>query len=241
MDFNCFPAFPIPIAEYPFEHHLALKERMTELMARESFYASNAAPGTVENRGFKAGELGKTATGDTQVQNIDEDIFKKFNHFLVSSARHFNHHLMAYEDREMFVTETWINQAEKGAKQFEHYHTNCWQSGTYYLNYNEGHSPVVFKNPAHAHNLKQGPSLSLPIDPGVQSKFSHRTVVVNPPEGSLVLWPSHLVHFVPENPIDELRISLSMNFMPKAMMDGSYGFAATNLWTSRKRPEYRDM
>ena len=233
MEFNCFPAFPTPIAEYAFEQHAAFKARVMEMMASESFYASPLAPGTVKNRGFKGGELGKTPTGDTQVHDIGEDLFRQFNEFLVGRARHFNHHLLGYEDREMFVTESWINKAARGAKQFEHYHVNCWLSGTYYLNHKDGNSPVIFKNPAHENNQKQGPALSLPIDKNVNSEFSHRTVVVNPPEGSLVLWPSHLTHFVPENRIDETRISISMNFMPKAMLDSGYGFAASYLRTRR--------
>ena len=233
MDFNCFPAFPTPIAEYRFEHHLAFKARITELMAHESFYASKLAPGTVKNRGFKAGEFGKTPAGATQVHEIDEDLFRQFNHFLVSCARHFNHHLLGFEDREMFVTESWINKAQKGGKQFEHYHVNCWQSGTYYLNHNGENSPVIFKNPAHENNQKQGPALSLPVDSSVNSKFAHRTVVVNAPEGSLVVWPSHLTHFVPENPSEETRVSISMNFMPRIMLDSGYGFSASSLRTSR--------
>ncbi|MGW8369070.1 MAG: putative 2OG-Fe(II) oxygenase [Gammaproteobacteria bacterium] len=233
MDFNCFPAFPTPIAEYRFEHHLAFKERITELMARERFHGGSPAPGTVKNRGFQAGELGETPAGNTQVHDIDEDVFRTFNHFLVSCARHFSHHLLGYQDREMFVTESWINKAERGAKQFEHYHVNCWNCGTYYLNYKQGHSPTVFLNPTDANNQKPGPSLSLPTDLSVKSQFSHRNVVCNASEGSLILWPSHLKHFVPENPIEEARITISMNFMPKAMLDGSYGFAATYLRTSR--------
>lgn len=233
MDFNCFPAFPTPIAEYRFEHHLALKARLTELMASESFYPSRIAPGTVKNRGFKAGAFGRTPSGDTQVHDIDENIFRQFNDFLITCARHFSHRIVGYEDREMFVTESWINKAAKGGKQFEHYHVNCWLSGTYYLNHDGNNSPVVFKNPAHDDNQKQGPALSLPIDPGVNSQFSHRTVVVNAPEGSLVVWPSHLTHFVPENASDEVRISISMNFMPKNMLDSGYGFTATRLRTSR--------
>ena len=233
MEFNCFPAFPTPIAEYRFEQHAAFKERITELMARESFYGSTPAPGTVKNRGFKAGEFGKTPAGDTQVHDIDEPVFRSFNHFLVSCARHFSHDLLGCQDREMFVTESWINKAEKGAKQYEHYHVNCWISGTYYLRFHEDHSPIVFLNPADANNQKWGPVLSLPTDPGVRSQYSHRNVVVNASEGSLVVWPSHLKHFVPENPIDEVRITVSMNFMPKAMLDGRYGFSAAALRTSR--------
>jgi len=233
MEFNCFPAFPTPIAEYRFEHHLALKKRLSELMMRERFDGSAIAPGTLKNRGFKDGAFCMTPTGDTQVHDIDEPVFRQFNQFLVDCARHFNNHLQGFADREMFVTESWINMAQKGGKQLEHYHCNCWQSGTYYLSYNEDHSPVVFKNPADANNQEPRPALSLPIDAGIRSQYAHNTVAVKASEGSLVVWPSHLKHFVPENPSDEVRISISMNFMPTAMLDGRYGFAAASLRSPR--------
>jgi ectoine hydroxylase-related dioxygenase (phytanoyl-CoA dioxygenase family) len=84
----------------------------------------------------------------------------------------------------LYITESWLNFSRPGEWHHLHNHTNSFISGVFYVN--------VIKS---LHNIV----------------FSEINEIVNVSKGDLLLFPSKLLHYVPKNKANDLRISLSFN------------------------------
>ena len=114
---------------------------------------------------------------------------------------------------------SWVNKTNKGFSQKIHNHGNSYVSATYYINYDSKiHSALNFYN-----NKEQ--QAKLPYLYMKPSEFNEHNALgfalndIN--EGDLLVWPSYLEHGYDEN-IGDNRISLSMNFLPEYLNNGSY-------------------
>ena len=159
--------------------------------------------------------------------SADSSIFKKkqfkfFKKWCEKNCEKFITDILGYELKDgVFVSDSWINVCNKGGFQQPHYHTNSYISGTYYVNFDKdaGHSPLTFQAPSNAQHIgKQSISLSK-ADPGRFNSDSN----YYPENGDLVIWQSNLLHGHYGNEADN-RISVSMNFIPKVLTNGQYGF-----------------
>ncbi|HUG72652.1 MAG TPA: putative 2OG-Fe(II) oxygenase [Steroidobacteraceae bacterium] len=146
----------------------------------------------------------------TQILRQGEDpLLSELSTRLLPSVTEFGE-LIFGEQLEWCIKEMWGNVLQAGGQQSLHNHANSFISGVVYLTRPHrdasltfargiGHPGFVFSN-AHAGSL-QGPfNADKWIMPAVQP-------------GDLVLFPSHLLHEVPQNPGPD-RVSLAFNAIP---------------------------
>jgi uncharacterized protein (TIGR02466 family) len=104
------------------------------------------------------------------------------------------------------ITGLWVNVAAPGGAVRMHNHPNNFLSGVYYVQVQEGADTINFHDPR--------PQTAV-VRPPVSELTSYNTdqVVVRVEEGSLLVFPSWLVHSVDPNRSDRVRISASFNAM----------------------------
>ena len=113
-------------------------------------------------------------------------------------------------DSEPFLGNMWANVNPKGGFNRTHIHPNSLWSGVYYV-----------KTPQNCGHLKlEDPrSISLMTRPrmkeGVPDKRLWKEVHYEPVAGRLIMFPSWMNHCVDPNQSDDIRISVSFNFMQK--------------------------
>ena len=119
----------------------------------------------------------------------------------------------------MIPAGSWVNKTNKGFSQKIHNHGNSYLSATYYIQYDPSiHSSINFYN-----NKEQ--EAKLPYMYYKPTEFNEYNALgfslSDLKEGDLLIWPSHLEHGYDEN-LGDNRISLSLNFLPEYINNGSY-------------------
>jgi|TARA_R100001443_G_scaffold108633_3_gene119259 uncharacterized protein (TIGR02466 family) len=116
-------------------------------------------------------------------------------------------------DSEPFLGNMWSNINPKGAMNRSHIHPNSLWSGVYYV-----------KAPKNCGHLKidDPRSIALMSRPRLKNKEHPmrlwREASFEAIAGRLIMFPAWLTHCVDPNMSDELRISVSFNFMQKCMI-----------------------
>jgi len=102
------------------------------------------------------------------------------------------------KDYELTIKESWLTKQGKGEYAVPHNHGAFDISGVYYYATNGNDGDIHFVNPAPVTDT---------------SKFINDTQYIKykPAVGTMILFPSWLMHFVDENETDNRRISLSFN------------------------------
>ena len=122
----------------------------------------------------------------------------------------------------IIITDCWLNKCDAGGEQFYHTHANSYISGTYYVNYIRGiHAPIGFRNKDFNPENCTVQYLDIPVK--YPSKYNTQGAFVNYEEGDLLLWPSNIAHGYEDN-LENNRISISFNVMPKYIHNQSYSF-----------------
>lgn len=106
----------------------------------------------------------------------------------------------------MSIGNVWGNINDKGAWNSPHKHNGCWYSGAFYLQADgdEGAFVAIDTDDKVVQDYPQG--------------FKHReTHVVFPKTGTLLLFPSALMHMVEPNYTDKERYSIAFNAITKRM------------------------
>jgi uncharacterized protein (TIGR02466 family) len=104
------------------------------------------------------------------------------------------------------ITGLWINVAAPGGAVRMHDHPNNFLSGVYYVQVQEGADTINFHDPRPQAAVVRPPVTEL-------TAYNTDQVVVRVEEGSLLIFPSWLVHSVDPNRSDRVRISASFNAM----------------------------
>ena len=125
---------------------------------------------------------------------------------------------------DMIITDSWLNVCQKGGYQYPHHHTNSYVSGTYYVNFEDGHAPLIFRN-ENCSMFSSIQSISLGIDNDKPNKYNSDTIVW-PEKGECLFWQSHLTHGYTDNQKDN-RISISFNLMPTVVNTDKYSYRVT--------------
>ena len=116
-------------------------------------------------------------------------------------------------DSEPFLGNMWANVNPKGGMNRAHIHPNSLWSGVYYVKANKNSGHLKIDDPRSIASMSR-PRLKEkqhPIRLWRETSFE-------PKVGRLIMFPAWLVHAVDPNLSDELRISVSFNFMQKCMV-----------------------
>ena len=205
-----FDIFPNPIFRETYSENAGIKSSIVEMMEGTDMEKN----GMSDNLYHFDNMRGKSF--------LHRDEFKDFRIWMEDQCTIFVRDVMGYQlPEKMIVTDSWLNICNSGGQQYPHYHTNAYISGTYYVNHEEGHAPLFFRNVDGAtHSPTQ--SISLESDKTNFGKYNS-DVIVYPEEGELLMWQSHLTHGYGGNQKDH-RISISMNFMPSLVANDKYSY-----------------
>ena len=115
---------------------------------------------------------------------------------------------------EPIIGNMWANINPPGGYNRPHIHPNSHFSGVYYIKAPQNSGDIVFNDP------RSGAHMIMPERIKDSKPPSHlwREVRINPLEGRLIMFPSWLWHCVDPNESNDIRISVSFNFMQKCMV-----------------------
>lgn len=106
--------------------------------------------------------------------------------------------------KDVEITGCWANISPPGSGHDSHMHPNNFLSAVYYVTIPPGGHRITFWDPRHQVHI-----LAPPMEQFNVYNCDYANLEVE--EGMLVLFPSWLVHSVPDNGGDGLRISISFN------------------------------
>lgn len=112
----------------------------------------------------------------------------------------------------LVVTQSWLNFTDKTQYHHKHYHHNSIISGCLYINAHKESDSIVF--------TKRATGEPWQIQALEQNYFNCNEFTVPVETGDLVLFPSNLIHSVPQTNHEHTRISLAFN----SFWDGELGF-----------------
>ena len=116
-------------------------------------------------------------------------------------------------DSEPFLGNMWANINPPGSMNRAHIHPNSLWSGVYYVKASENSGQLKIEDPK---------SVALMVRPrmkqGKPPKRLWREDNYEPKAGRLIMFPSWLNHCVDTNESNDIRISVSFNFMQKCFI-----------------------
>ena len=108
-----------------------------------------------------------------------------------------------------YIDEIWLNAYEESHFQEPHSHLPGFFSAVHYICFNpKVHSPTVFQNPQDDIYAFMFDDSFMDEKKNIHLKENGQLDVV---EGDLVIFPSHLKHFVKKNNTRDLRMTISFN------------------------------
>ena len=131
---------------------------------------------------------------------------------LVNELYKMQHEIFQEEwlDGEAIMGNMWANINPPGGYNRPHVHPNSHFSGVYYIKAPENSGQIVFNEPrATAHMVMPRRK------EGEPPSHLWREVRVNPLEGRIIMFPAWLWHCVEPNESNDIRISVSFNFIQK--------------------------
>ncbi len=209
--------FPTPVGSYSgFAGQGLLQEKLLRLLTADQARTNTQAPQL--RHWFDASGGG--------VLEIEEPVLQDLKTWILECSISFVQQVQGLRCDAMQVISSWCNCADVGASQAPHSHENSWISGTYYVCFEAGHAPIRFWRPG-ALGQPNRPYLSMAAAPQ-RTSFSADEIQIAPAPGTLLLWPSHLLHGHSGNARDG-RLSLSMNLLPQRLIGSSYSLELSPL------------
>jgi len=104
------------------------------------------------------------------------------------------------------ITGLWLNVAAPGGAVKMHNHPNNFLSGVYYVQVQQGADTINFHDPRPQTAIVRPPVTEL-------TAYNTDQLVLQVEEGTLLIFPSWLMHSVDPNQSDRLRVSASFNVM----------------------------
>ena len=115
-----------------------------------------------------------------------------------------NEHL----DRNAVLGNMWANINPPGSMNMPHVHPNSLFSGVYYVKSQPKSGKFKIIDP------RPGVQLNMPVrKPGNPGRDMWRDATLEPVVGRIIMFPAWLWHSVEENKSDDIRISVSFNFI----------------------------
>lgn len=159
------------------------------------------------------------SNGNVKSENVwlfEEPIFADLKEFCLQACQEYAKDITDTE-QELEIQQSWANVNEPGMMNPQHWHSNSFLSGTFYLiSAQEKGAPIVFSTRSRNFSLYLEPTERYePTDQVEHNKYMASALNVASVPGSLVVFSSLMPHQVPPNESDSVRISLSFNTFPK--------------------------
>ncbi len=118
------------------------------------------------------------------------------------------------DENEIYITQSWVNEADPGQHHPKHKHPNSVISGVVFLDDNSDDAlpPIRF------HRSQELFALDFSFDD--LNEFNASCRLFEPVQGQLILFPSQLDHDVERNTSDRVRRSLSFNTFVRGPLGG---------------------
>ena len=139
---------------------------------------------------------------------LDNPVMANIRKWIESKIHEYSSSIMGSKS-ELFITQSWLNKSGKGESHHEHSHPNSLLSGVWYPQIHEKLPPIQFRS-------SNSRDVSMSVD--TFNQFNSSTFMLPMRMGELIIFPSNLVHSVPQNVFDQERISLSFNTWCKGSM-----------------------
>ena len=115
-------------------------------------------------------------------------------------------------DSEPFLGNMWANINPPGGMNRSHQHPNSLWSGVYYVKAPKNCGHLKIDDPRNSASMIRPRQ-----KPGQLPQRLYRETHYEPKDGRLIMFPSWLLHCVDPNESNEIRISVSFNFLQKGM------------------------
>ena len=166
-------------------------------MAQDIINWSNQDPG-VSKTNYKGWHSTTNMANKPEYQQLVKELLKMQEEIFD------NEHL----DRSSRLGNMWANINPPGGMNQPHIHPNALFSGVYYIK-----SPVK-SGRLKIYDPRPGVQFIMPIrKPGNPGKDLWREANIDPVEGRIIMFPAWLWHAVEENQSNDIRISVSFNFI----------------------------
>jgi len=113
-------------------------------------------------------------------------------------------------DSEPILGNMWANINPPGGYNRPHLHPNCHFSGVYYIKALENSGQIIFNDPRTTSHMVMPNRIKAKPSPDLW-----REVRVDPVVGRIIIFPAWLWHCVEPNESNDIRISVSFNFLQK--------------------------
>lgn len=191
MNGELHPLFPVPV----YKEKLRLLTN-TEL---EFFKSVEMCSQTLGN----LSSVDNHILNHPQLVDLKKEIEKKLSEYCNSILQ---------TDLEIYITNSWVNETNPTQQHYLHNHSNSILSGVYYIDVEDSLPFITF-------NRMQLPFL-LNIVPKEFTMFNSTEWSIPVENGSLIIFPSTLYHYVKPNDSNKPRHSLAFNSFVK----GNIGF-----------------
>jgi len=120
-------------------------------------------------------------------------------------------------DSEPFLGNMWANVNPPGGYNRAHLHPNCSWSGVYYVKTPKNCGELKIKDPRTGAEMVSPKMKEMKNSNDVLPERLWREVNYTPSAGRCIMFPSWLIHCVEPNESNDIRISVSFNFLQKTM------------------------
>ena len=201
------PIFPTPI--FVQDITLTFKEQ-------NALISTNTTPTTDKKllNGEAVSDMWTNLSDNKQVLRMDE--LKNIRNTILTNSKIFVNEVMGYDIKGMVDVLSWTNQKPSDREHRTHTHPNSFISGVLYFDdeYDEGQAIVFEKHPGANAVCQLIPKRRTDID----TDFSTQHAIIPAQKGRLILFPSHLPHFVPKSEPGKIRRSMAFNLMPEGSL-----------------------
>lgn len=198
MDIKIHNLFPTPVVQYHL-HEITLNE-----MNEVEEYSKD----TRRNSGNKTSK-------ETYVLNKG---LSRIREFIETCVKDYTDNVICPGPEIKFeITQSWLNYSNPGESHHKHRHANSVVSGVFYFEADPDTDAIHFDN-------EMPGTISIP--PTNFNIYNSRSWRLPVQTGDLVLFPSHLIHYVKPVEGDKQRISLAFNVFPRGNIGDQVGLTA---------------
>lgn len=163
-----------------------------------------------QENGKNYGEISK----DTYI--LENKECKDLRDNILFYSTYYAEEILGYYSQEWKFSQSWISLKYPNQTHHSHTHGNSIISGVFYYGSNY-HISESYNITFHKHHTPPAGfnTLSVPSDENKINYYNTTNYNINPQPGDLLIFPSHLMHSVPENQSNKIRRSLAFNVVPK--------------------------